>query len=113
MSCEFFTETNFRARTLEVIEQANVILLEYRHQGFKPTLRQLYYQFVARQLMPNEPPNMRDLAGQWWMLDRSGMIDWNSMEDLTRDLGDWASRDSPADILFGAAAKLEKAALAG
>jgi hypothetical protein len=44
MACEAFVQTNFQARTLDVIEQANVIIDEYAAQGFTMTLRQLYYQ---------------------------------------------------------------------
>ena len=54
MSMEQFTKPNFRAETLELIGQANEILSEYADQGFTLTLRQLYYQFVARQLIANE-----------------------------------------------------------
>lgn len=35
------------------IDQANTIISEYDAQGFKLTLRQLYYQFVSRDLIPN------------------------------------------------------------
>ena len=39
--------------TRQVIEQANEIIEEYAAQGFTLTLRQLYYQFVARDLIAN------------------------------------------------------------
>lgn len=45
---------NFRPATLAVIVRANQILEEYERQGFDLTLRQLYYQFVARGLIPND-----------------------------------------------------------
>ena len=41
------------AESLAVIEKANEILEQYAAQGFDLTLRQLYYQFVARDLVPN------------------------------------------------------------
>lgn len=53
MSCEFFASTNFQVKTLATIEQANEILEEYDAQGFTLTLRQLFYQFVARDLIAN------------------------------------------------------------
>jgi hypothetical protein len=96
MSCEFFTETNFRAKTLGIIESANVILSEYRGQGFRLTLRQLYYQFVARQLMPNEPAEYARLGRTVVDARRAGMIDWESMEDRTRGLEDRGTWDSPS-----------------
>jgi hypothetical protein len=36
-----------------VIEQAAAIIEEYLSQGFMLTLRQLFYQFVARALLEN------------------------------------------------------------
>jgi hypothetical protein len=39
--------------TLNVVEQANTIIGEYRAQGFLLTLRQLFYQFVARGSLEN------------------------------------------------------------
>jgi hypothetical protein len=38
----------FSAPTLRIIEQADSIIALYLAQGFRLTLRQLYYQFVAR-----------------------------------------------------------------
>ena len=48
---EIFVPRTFRTKTLARIEQANAILAEYAGQGFVLTLRQLFYQFVARQLL--------------------------------------------------------------
>ena len=36
-----------------LIIKANEILDDYAEQGFQLTLRQLYYQFVARDLIPS------------------------------------------------------------
>ena len=43
-----YIEKNLRADSLTIIAQANEIVDEYAAQGFTLTLRQLYYQFVAR-----------------------------------------------------------------
>ena len=50
MSCEKFIDYKPHGPTLAVIDQANAIIDEYEEQGFALTLRQLYYQFVARGL---------------------------------------------------------------
>ena len=63
MARETFITTNFQARTLAVIEQANVIIAEYAAQGFTMTLRQLYYQFVSRDLLANELKSYKRLVG--------------------------------------------------
>lgn len=48
-----YIEKNFRADSLDIIETADAICREYAAAGFDLTLRQLYYQFVARDLLPN------------------------------------------------------------
>jgi hypothetical protein len=53
MACEVFIPWKPHAATLVVVEQANTIIAEYLAQGFALTLRQLFYQFVARALLEN------------------------------------------------------------
>jgi len=59
---EIFVPRNFKTKTLTRIEQANAILTEYAGQGFTLTLRQLFYQFVARQLVENMQANYDTLG---------------------------------------------------
>lgn len=44
---------------LLIVRQANAIIADYVKQGFQLTLRQLYYQFVARDLMANTDKNYK------------------------------------------------------
>lgn len=44
---------NFRDKSLAIIHAANEILDDYADQGYDFTLRQLFYQFVSRDLLPN------------------------------------------------------------
>ena len=48
MSKICYVARRFHRATMEVIDRANEIIKEYAEQGFDLTLRQLYYQFVAR-----------------------------------------------------------------
>ena len=41
-------------KTKKVIAQANAIIVEYQQIGHTLTIRQLYYQFVARNLFPED-----------------------------------------------------------
>lgn len=50
---EAFIAREFRSATLVLIDQANTIIDEYAALGFTLTLRQLYYQFVSRDLIAN------------------------------------------------------------
>jgi len=44
---------NFSSDSQSIIDQANDIITEYEQQGYKLTVRQLYYQFVSRGLIAN------------------------------------------------------------
>jgi hypothetical protein len=50
---EAFIDRRFNKSTLAVIDRASLIVAEYQAQGFTLTLRQLFYQFVARDLISN------------------------------------------------------------
>ena len=53
MTFEIFIPKKFQAGKRKIIEQANAIIDEYVSLGFRLSLRQLFYQFVSRDLMPN------------------------------------------------------------
>lgn len=76
---------NFRAKSLKVIEKANAIINEYSAEGYDLTLRQLYYQFVARDIIPNRQSEYKKLGSIINDARLSGMIDWNSIIDRTRE----------------------------
>lgn len=103
MSCEFFTTVNFRAKTMAMIDQANEILEEYAAQGFVLTLRQLYYQFVTRLFLANDDREYGRLGRAMTDARRAGLVDWDYIEDRTRELETFSSWGRPTDILYGAA----------
>lgn len=83
---EQYIEKRFRPDALAVIEQANAIIDAYRAQGFILTLRQLYYQFVARDLIPNTERSYKRLGKIVNDGRMAGLIDWDSIEDRTRNM---------------------------
>lgn len=103
MPLETFIERNFSDGSLAVIEQANIIIREYQRQGFTLTLRQLYYQFVSRDLLANKQSEYKRLGSIVNDARLAGMIDWRAIEDRTRNLRTHASWESPADIIQSAA----------
>lgn len=86
-----------------MIEQANEIIAEYQKQGFDLTLRQLYYQFVARDLISNKVEEYKRLGTIVSDGRLAGLIDWHAIEDRTRNLQSNSHWDSPADILHACA----------
>lgn len=88
-----------RAATKEMIANANAICAEYQAQGFDLTLRQLYYQFVGRQLLPNTQQNY-DRLGQTLVKAREhGMMDWAYLVDRGRNMQSVPHWETPEDIL--------------
>ncbi len=90
---------NFRDDTLAVIASANEIIEEYAEQGFTLTLRQLYYQFVSRDLLPNTERSYKRVGSIVNDARMAGLIDWASIEDRTRWLRELAHWDGPGDIV--------------
>ncbi|GAH53844.1 unnamed protein product, partial [marine sediment metagenome] len=93
---------NFTRQTLATIAQAEEIIEQYQAQGFSLTLRQVYYQFVARALIPNTERDYKRLGNIISDARRAGMIDWSAIEDRTRFLRSLSSWDTPQDILDSA-----------
>ena len=48
-----YKEINFRPESLRLINIINGVIEEYTAQGYDLTLRQVYYQLVARDFIPN------------------------------------------------------------
>ena len=94
-----YEEKTFREAALLTIAQANAIINEYQEMGYELTLRQLYYQFVARGYVPNEQRQYKRLGKVVSDARLAGLIDWHAIVDRTRNLEGNTHWDSPADIL--------------
>jgi hypothetical protein len=103
MSREAFVYKDFRKPTLAVIEQANAIIAEYDAQGFTLTLRQLFYQFVARSLIENSQREYKRLGAMIKDARRAGLIDWDAIEDRTRHMRTHSAWDDPANVISAVA----------
>lgn len=101
---KFVTKT-FTKATKEIIEQANVIITEYMADGFKLTLRQLYYQFVARALLTNSQKSYNRLGSILNNARLAGEVDWSAIEDRTRNMQQLAHWDDVPDIMEAVASQ--------
>lgn len=101
VNCMFekFIEINFREKTRKLIEQANEIIDEYQARGFTLTVRQLYYQFVARDLIRNTPQNYERVASVVDDARKAGLIPWDAIEDRTRFVRGFDTFRTPQDFL--------------
>lgn len=88
-----------KGESASIVNMANQIALDYENQGYDLTLRQLYYQFVARDLLPNNQKSY-DRLGQ--LINRArlaGYMDWDHLVDRTRNIRSVAHWDTPSDII--------------
>jgi hypothetical protein len=90
---------NFRPATISIIRMANEIIAEYAQQGFDLTLRQLYYQFVSRDIIPNTQKDYKNLGSIINDARLAGLIDWETIVDRTRELRSLSHWDGPEDII--------------
>lgn len=103
MAKELFIERSFKPESMALIDQANRIITDYRAQGFTLTLRQLYYQFVSRDLLPNKQSEYKRLGSIINDGRLAGLIDWSAIEDRTRNVRVHPSWNDPSDIIESAA----------
>jgi len=94
-----YRDKRFTDDTITVIDQANAILHEYERQGFTLTLRQLYYQFVARDILPNTDKSYNRLGNIINDARMAGLVDWNHLIDRTRNLRALTHFEGVADAL--------------
>lgn len=103
-----YVPKNFRPDTLERIGQANTIIHEYEANGLVLTLRQLYYQFVARGLVENTSQSYNMIKGAVNDGRLAGLISWTAIEDRTRNLMGVRTFSGPADILRQSAVEYKR-----
>jgi hypothetical protein len=102
-----YVEKHFSASSLALIEQANAIIAEYAAQGFDLTLRQLFYQFVSRDLIANRQAEYKRLGGIVNDARLAGLIDWSAIVDRTRNLQQNAHWRNPRDIVEACAQQFQ------
>lgn len=118
-----YIEKRFASHVLQMIETAIAIIAEYTAEAYQLTLRQLYYQFVSRDAFPDD--RRWAWTGHKWLRDSggtknadpnykwlgriisdgrlAGLIDWNAIEDRTRNMRQNNHWDDPQDLLAWAA----------
>jgi len=105
MAKQTYEEKRFHAASLATIEQVNNILAEYEAQGYDLSLRQLFYQMVSRDLLPNTQKEYKRLGDLMNNARLAGLVDWDMIKDRTRKTEGNAHFESPADILNIAASQ--------
>jgi hypothetical protein len=96
---KWYKDFAFRPETLRLIGICNDVIEQYEAQGFQLTLRQLYYQLVSRDIIPNQQTEYKRLGSIVNDARLAGMIDWETIEDRTRNLESLAEWNEPSDIV--------------
>ena len=94
-----YIQKNFRREALFMIDRANEIIEEYQIEGLKLTLRQLYYQFVSRDWLPNQQKEYKRLGKIISDARLAGLVDWTAIEDRTRNLTQYYHNTDPGDAV--------------
>jgi hypothetical protein len=85
--------------TLQLIDVVNGIVNEYAAQGYRMTVRQLYYQLVSRDIVPNTSQSYDRIAAIINDGKMVGLIDWDAIEDRTREFVTRSRWNSGGEIL--------------
>jgi hypothetical protein len=100
---ESFIERNFSSSSMNTIDLVNGILNEYGQQGYKLSLRQLYYQMVSRDYIPNTQRSYKNLGSLVSNARQAGLVDWEMIEDRNRETNSLSHWLNPAQIVQSAA----------
>lgn len=108
-----YQKKKFKQNSLWVIQQANRILNAYEAQGYDLTLRQLYYQFVSKDLIPNKATEYNKLGSIVNDARLAGLIDWDHITDRTRNVRRLSHWTGPHHVIESAANGYQKDLWAG
>jgi hypothetical protein len=105
-----YADHDFKPATLAIIRQAEAICQAYADQGLSLSLRQLYYQFVARGLIPNKQTEYKRLGEIIGDARMAGLLDWRHLEDRGRSVEELTHWTSPTEVLVavGTQYRIEK-----
>ena len=103
MAKEKFIDHEFNKKSLELIQIANTIMDEYRRQDYRLSLRQLYYQLVARDYIENSVKSYKRIGNLISNARNAGLVDWEMIEDRNRETIMNTHWNSPAEIVRAAA----------
>lgn len=99
---EAFITKDFKDTSLVTIEVCNEIINTYMVQRLRLTLRQLYYQLVSRNIIPNREQSYKSLGNLMKDARLAGLVDWDAIEDRGRIPREPTEFDNLADLVDSA-----------
>lgn len=84
MKEQFNEKLHLNHKNIEKLSIVNGIIEEYISEGYRLTLRQLYYQLVSRDIVPNSQKEYAKLSTLLVKGRMAGEVDWGAIEDRVR-----------------------------
>lgn len=84
MKKQFCNNVGLNKENQEKLRVINSIIEEFQAQGYTLTLRQLYYQLVSRDYIPNQQKEYAKLSRILTKGRMAGIVDWSAIEDRVR-----------------------------
>lgn len=84
MKIQYDIKLRLRGNNISKLDKINTIVEEYKKQGYRLTLRQLYYQLVSRDIISNNLREYAKLSGLLTKGRMAGVVDWDVIEDRLR-----------------------------
>lgn len=80
----YIDQPNWNSKTKLLLDKITEIVEKYDSEGYRMTLRQLYYQLVSRDILPNEQKQYAKLSRILTEARMCGLVDWDFIEDRIR-----------------------------
>lgn len=103
-----YQDKKFRSDKLELIEKIYEIIQTYSDAGYSLTLRQLYYQLVARGIIENSERSYKNTGSLINDARLAGYINWYAIEDRTRYLRSLSHWENPASLIKSASEQYKR-----
>lgn len=100
---ERYSTFRFTPAILELIEFCDGIVEDYVAQGYRLTVRQIYYQLVARGKVENTVQSYDRVQAMLNRARLAGLIDWDAIEDRTREIAERSHWTDGSHMLRSAA----------
>ena len=102
-----FVNKKFSSLNADLIVTVNSILDDYRKDGYVLTLRQLYYQLVSRDVIPNTIRSYKHIVDLVTNARLAGLVDWAMITDRGRTATANSHWKNPAEIMEACAQQFQ------
>lgn len=97
-----YVDGSLNASSMALLGEVEAVLDEYSRLRLTMTLRQLYYQLVSRDVIPNTVRDYKRLGTLVSKARKLGLISWYAIEDRARNIKSNTHWTSPQEIIRAA-----------